>query len=82
LLCTLDNERCSLGLLLGDLLGLDSLGKLGREGDMGNSNIVQDDVELACTVCQLLANETADLKERKKRVGEKKKKRSKLAFSR
>jgi len=49
---------------------------------MGNSNIVQDDVELACTVCQLLANETADLKERKKRVGEKKKKRSKLAFSR
>ena len=46
LLGALDDESCSFGVLLGDLLLLDGLGELLAEGHVGDGDVLQSDVEL------------------------------------
>lgn len=55
-----DEELCSLGLLLGDLLVFNGLGKLSSEGKVGDGDIIEDDMEvlesIEETVSDLLRN--------------------------
>ena len=46
LLRLLDDETGTLGVLLGDLLLLDSLGELATEGHVGDGDVLESDVEL------------------------------------
>ena len=49
--------------MLRDLLGLDGVGEFRREGDMGDGNVVQNDVEAGSASSQVLPDETRDLEE-------------------
>lgn len=57
----IDDEGRSLGFLLRDLLGLDGGGVLPAEAELGNGDVVQDDVEISGAVGQLLADQHGDL---------------------
>ena len=51
-----DDKGCPLGLLLGDLLGLDGCGVLAAEGQLRDGDIVKNDVEILGSVGQQLAD--------------------------
>ena len=55
-----DNKGSTLGLLLGNLLGLDGLGELGREGHVDDRDIVEDNVEAGSALDQVLADQAGD----------------------
>ncbi len=46
---------------ISDLLGLDSCRVFPAEAELGNGHVVQDDVEVASAVGQLLPNQHGDL---------------------
>ena len=54
------NELCTLGVLLGDLLGLDGVGVLTAKGQLGDGHIVQHDVEVVCPLRQDAPDVPAD----------------------
>ena len=56
LLSTLDDESCSLGILLGNLLLLDSLCEFTTEGHVGDGDILEGDVELGGTESKVVAD--------------------------
>ena len=57
-----DDVLGPLGLLLGDLLGLDGAGVFGREGEVCDGNILQHDVESRGTGGQFSGDVGADLR--------------------
>lgn len=60
LLGALDDETCPLGILLGDLLLLDSFGELLSEGHVGDGNVLQGDVELGGTLEKVCTDAVGD----------------------
>ena len=62
LLALLDDERCLLGKLLGDLFLLDRGGILIRESDVAQDELVQDQVTLFEAGSQLIGHEAGQLK--------------------
>ena len=56
-----DEELCTLGLLLSDLFLLDSLSELRAEVQVCNRYIIKYDVEVSQTLCQTLTNTSRDL---------------------
>ena len=55
----LDNESCSLGVLLGNLLLLDGAGELLSEGHVGDGDVLKSDVELLSTLEKVGADAVA-----------------------
>lgn len=56
LLGTLDQEDSSLGLLLGDLFGLDGSAVLRTEAELGDRDVIEDDVKVFGALDELAAD--------------------------
>lgn len=46
--------------LLSDLFGFDGVGEFGGEGDVGNGDVVEDEVELFCLVGEVFMDKMGD----------------------
>ncbi|CAF3518404.1 unnamed protein product [Fusarium graminearum] len=60
LLGTLDDESCSLSILLGNLLLLNGLCEFTAKGHVGNGDILEGDVELGGTEGEVVADAVGD----------------------
>lgn len=56
LFCLFDDESCSFGILLGNLLLLDSSCEFATEGHMGDGNVFKRNVELLGAASQICLN--------------------------
>lgn len=55
-----DQEGSTLSNLLSDLLGLDGVGEFGGEGDVGNGDVVEDEVEPPRPAGEVFTDKTGD----------------------
>jgi hypothetical protein len=60
LLGLFDNESCSFGILLGDLLLFDCLGELAAKGHVGDGDVFERDVEFSGSAHQIGADALGD----------------------
>lgn len=57
-----NQECCAESSLLSNLLGFDCMCEFGRESDVGDGNIVKNEVEAESTLGQVLSNKSRHLR--------------------
>lgn len=61
----INQECCAKSSLLSNLLGFDCVRELGRESDVGNGNVVENQVESESTLGQVLSNKSRHLRRKR-----------------
>lgn len=56
-----DQERSTKSSLLRNLLGFNGMSEFGREGDVGDGDVVHDEVKSQRPSCEILSNKSGNL---------------------